>query len=69
MKYLDKCYIQLSRLDHVMCHSADSSELGYQWRSQNAENLRILEQAVILFNCVPFQNRNSLKSSSLFYGT
>ena len=34
-----------------------------QWRSQNAENVmhikgRLLEQVVILFNCVPFQNGN-----------
>ena len=34
-----------------------------QWRSQNAEKVthikvRLLDQAVILFNCVPFQNWN-----------
>ena len=34
-----------------------------QWRSQNAEKYmhikgRLLEQAVIFFNCVPFQNGN-----------
>ena len=34
-----------------------------QWRSQNAEKAthikgRLLEQAVILFNCIPFQKRN-----------
>ena len=33
------------------------------WRSQNAEKVthikgRVLEQLVILINCVPFQNRN-----------
>ena len=35
----------------------------YQWRSQNAENVthvkgRLPAQAVILFNCVAFQNGN-----------
>ena len=35
----------------------------FQWRSQNAEKVtyikgRLLDQAVILFNCVPFQNGN-----------
>ena len=34
-----------------------------QWRSQNAEKVthikgRLLDQAVILFNCIPFQNGN-----------
>ena len=34
-----------------------------QWRSQNAEKVtdikgRILDQADILFNCIPFHNRN-----------
>ena len=34
-----------------------------QWRSQNAEKVthiegRLLDQAVILFNCVPFWNGN-----------
>ena len=34
-----------------------------QWRSQNAEKVThikrsLLDQAVILFNCVPFQNGN-----------
>ena len=34
-----------------------------QWRSQNAEKVthikgRLLDQAEILFNCVPFQNWN-----------
>ena len=34
-----------------------------QWRSQNAEKDthtkgRLLDQAMILFNCVPFQNGN-----------
>ena len=36
---------------------------SYQWRSQDAEKVthitgRLLDQAVILFNRVPFQNRN-----------
>ena len=35
----------------------------FQWHSQNAEKVRhikgrLLDQAVILFNCVPFQNGN-----------
>ena len=41
-----------------------------QWRSQNAEKVthikgRLLDQAVILFNCVPFQNGNYLKGKNL----
>ena len=37
--------------------------LDGQWRSQNAEKVthikgRLLDQAVILFNCVPFQKGN-----------
>ena len=59
-----------------------------QWRSQNAEKCRhikgrLLDQSVILFNCVPFSKRDlllkericskreriiSLKNSSLWYG-
>ena len=40
-----------------------------QWRSQNAEKIahikgRLLDQAVVFFNCVPFQMRNSLKGKS-----
>ena len=36
---------------------------SYEWLSQNAENVthikrRLLDQAVILFNCVAFQNGN-----------
>ena len=33
-------------------------QIGYitQWRSQNIEEGRLLDQAVILFNCVPLQN-------------
>ena len=41
-----------------------------QWRSQNAEKVthikgRLLGQAMILVNCVPFQNWNSLKGKNL----
>ena len=40
-------------------------------RSQNTEKVmhtkgRLLDQAVILFNCIPFQNGNSLKEKNLF---
>ena len=54
---------------------------SYQWRCQNVKKVthlkgRLLDQAVIIFNCVPFRNRNcsqrdrilSFKSSSLYYG-
>ena len=38
-------------------------DIADQWCSQNSEKVahikgRLLEQAVILFNCVPFQNVN-----------
>ena len=38
--------------------------------SQNAENVtrikgRLLEQAVIIFNCIPFERRTSLKGKNL----
>ena len=41
----------------------EASIQGQQGRSQNAENVthikgRLLEQAVILFNCAPFRNGN-----------
>ena len=41
-----------------------------QWRSQNAEKFthikgRLLEQAVILLNCVPFQMGTSLQGKNL----
>ena len=41
-----------------------------QWRSQNAEKITqvkggLLEQAVVVFTCVPFQNGNSLKGKNL----
>ena len=41
-----------------------------QWRSQNAEKARhikgrLLAQAMILFNCVPFQMGTSLKGKNL----
>ena len=41
-----------------------------QWRSQNAEKVtqikgRLLEQAVILFNCVPFHMVISLKGKKI----
>ena len=41
-----------------------------QWRSQNAEKVthikwRLLDQAVVLFNCVPFQIGTSLKGKNL----
>ena len=42
----------------------------YQGHSQNAEKVthvkgRLLDQAVVLFNCGPFQNRTSLKGMNL----
>ena len=41
-----------------------------QWRSQNAEKVthikrRLLDQAMIFFNCVPFQMGTSLKGKNL----
>ena len=41
-----------------------------QWHSQNTEKVthikgRLLEQAVIPFNCAPFQNGTSLKGKNL----
>ena len=44
--------------------------INSQWRSQNAEKVthlkeRLLDQAMILFNGVPFQMRTSLKGNNL----
>ena len=41
-----------------------------QWHSQNAEKVthikgRLLEQPVIIFNCIPFQIGTSLKGKNL----
>ena len=43
-----------------------------QWRSHNDEKVRhikgeLLDQAVILFNCVPLQSGTSLKGRSEFF--
>ena len=43
-----------------------------QWCSQNAEKVthikgRLLDQAMILFNCFPFQNGNSLREQILSF--
>ena len=53
--YMYVCWV--SATIHVICH---------QWRSKNAEKVthikgRLLEQPVILFNCVSFQNENFSK--------
>ena len=45
------------------------SEHTDQWRSQNAEKVthikrRLLDQAMILFDCVPFQMGTSLKGKN-----
>ena len=44
-------------------HGGEPTNVDDQWRSQNAEKVthikgRLLEQAVILVNFVPFQIRN-----------
>ena len=46
------------------------SSLADQWRSQNAEKVthvkeRLLDEAVILFNCVLFEMGTSLKGKNL----
>ena len=53
--------VQISYFAHVQ--QVDTNCYMYQWRSQNAEKVthikeRLLDQEVVLFNCVPFQNGN-----------
>ena len=45
----------------------------FQWRSQNAEKAthikgELLDQAVVFFNCIPFQNGNFLPLRVVPYG-
>ena len=65
--FYEKVYFEKNQLmttkAWIITQHAKSSMVVYQWCSQNAENVthikgRLLGQAVILFNCVPFLNGN-----------
>ena len=60
--------------DTVLClRKALPFNPGYQWRSKNAEKVthikgRLLDQAVIVFHCVPFRGREFFPLRAVPYG-
>ena len=67
--------MQMGRLvrTFVVCMQGSNDVVHMQRRSQNAEKVihikgRLLDQAMILFNCVPFQLGTSLKGKNLLPG-